>query len=67
MYTLLVPCDLLEETIVKAVLQQRYLNIFITPVREDSTIYRNFVRRAGSRSIDHHQLYCTTIICSATD
>jgi len=38
MYTLLVPCDLLEETVVKAVLQQRHLNMIITSVTEDSRI-----------------------------
>jgi len=47
MCELLVPCDLLEETVVKAVLQQRYLNVIITSVTEDSAICRNIERRAG--------------------
>jgi hypothetical protein len=47
MYTFLVPCDLLEETVVKAVLHKRYLNMAIISVTEDSTIGRNFEKRAG--------------------
>ena len=40
-YMLLVPCDLLEETVVKAALKQRYLNMIIMSVTEDSRICRN--------------------------